>query len=180
MLWCFLCPWTFIFQALPHLPGFNHCLLCLWQLLVRFEISPFYQDVRCGSQIGFVYKSNAFTVVFDATIIKPKLLQLYFQNMQTYKSLISTVWNETITKIPTVVSSKKTIQNLWFWNTLCNKGKNPQVVYAKFGMKPIQKSINWFHLKETMQHQWFWNTFFIRATVQRFYKQGLKWNHFKH
>ena len=59
-------------------------------------------------------------------------------------------------------------------------GKNPQVVYAKFGMKPTQKSIKWFHLKEIIQNQLFWNTFVIRATIQRFYKQSLKWNHFKH
>ena len=128
MLWCFLCPWTLIFQALRHLSGFHYFLLCLWQLLVRFDISPFCPDFRCGSQIGFAYKSNAFTVVFDATIIKPMLLQLNLQNIQTYKSFISRVWNETISKIPKVVSWKKTIQNQWFWNTLRNKGKNPQVV----------------------------------------------------
>ena len=53
----------------------------------RFDISAFYQDFLCGSQIGVAYKSNAFTVVGDATIIKPMLLQLYFQNTQSYKKI---------------------------------------------------------------------------------------------
>ena len=85
MLWCFLCPWTFIFQALRHLSGFHDFFMCLWQLLVRFEISPFYQDFRFGSQTRFDNKSYAFIAVLDATIIKPMLLLLYFQNIQKYK-----------------------------------------------------------------------------------------------
>ena len=85
LLWCFLCPWTWIFQALRHLSGFHHFFMCLWQLLVRFEISPFYQDFRFGSQTRFDNKSNAFIAVLDATIIKPMLLPLYFQNIQKYK-----------------------------------------------------------------------------------------------
>ena len=62
------------------------------------------QDFRFGSQIGFAYKSNAFTRVLDASIVKPKLLPLYFTNIQKYKKHISTVCNETISNVQKVVS----------------------------------------------------------------------------
>ena len=65
--------------------------MCLGQRLVGFEISPCYQDVQFGSQIGFAYKRNVFKHVFDLTIIQPMILQMYFQPIQKYKGLIRNI-----------------------------------------------------------------------------------------
>ena len=67
----------------------------IWYQPILPRFSVWFSNCLC-------YKSDAFTVVFDATIIKPMLLQLYFQNIWKYKSFISTVWNETISKTPKV------------------------------------------------------------------------------
>ena len=114
----FFVPLIFHFWSPPKLVWISSLFVCLGQRLVGFEVSPLYQDFQFGSQIGFDYKSNVFNTVFDATIIRPMNLPIYFQHLQKYKSFIIKVWNETISNITKVVSYQKTIQNQWFWNTL--------------------------------------------------------------
>ena len=138
MLWCSLCPWTLIFKPSDTCLDFI-TFVCLWQLLVRFDISPFYQHFLCGSQIGFAYKSNAFTVVVGATIIKPMPLQLYFQKIQKYKSCISTFWNETISKIQKMVSFQKEQYKTYGFGT-------PFVITAKI-LRLYKQSVEWNHFK---------------------------------
>ena len=154
--------------------------MCLGQRLVGFEISSFYQDFQFGSQIGFADKSNAFTTFFHANIIQPMNLPIYFQHLQKYKSFIIKVWNETISKISKVASfQKKTIRNQWFWNTLFYTCKNHLVLQPKFEMTPLQKSIKLFHSNKHYKTTGVGTPFFIDTKHRRFYKQKLKWNHFK-
>ena len=55
-------------------------------------------------------------------------------------------------------------------------------------MKPLQKSIRWFHAKETLQNQWLWNALAYTRTNPRVlyakfemkpFQTYLKWFHFK-
>ena len=102
--------------------------MCLGQRLVGFEISPFYQDVQFGSQIGFAYKSNAFTAVFDATIIQPMILQIYVQPTQKYIGLYATFDMTPFQKSLKWCHPKEALQNQWFWIPLLYTVKDPHVL----------------------------------------------------